>query len=561
MADSLGTLDFFLLEAGEYLERLDAVAQTAPGPFAPADEFVRLARAFRGSAIMANQHGMARAAQGLESVARALREARLNWDEGSRGDVIRAVDDCKILMRRLRTPDPGDTEKAEQIGIKLDRMSGRASAAMRAQQGPGLDAGGRAFVAREAATIGSVLQHTARALAGDPGSRDVLNGVAPAMSALRGVAVLNDLPPLGDILAAIEATVKEIAASPGGAGREGTEVFEAAARALARAAKEVVDTGRPDADSDEARAFAARALSAVAASAVPVESLFFDDAGPHVIQRGAPPARASFGRVEMVSQGEFLTAASSELVRAASSVQRDLRLFGIAASLKPMTTAGGAALPEALSRFAEAARSVIGRGIASQALEGFVNRLRETADALSAAHSGDETRLAQHVADAAAGLAQLQPAASPAPAPTPRVSVPAPPRGAPAPAPAALSEADLATSYLTLEQLITERGIPLGTIDELVAGATPLPGAPRMSRAPAPVPAPRPPAPAAAAPAADDAGVVPVESLLYGGPGALQRILELKPALAAAARRPGDASLEALLHEVFDLVELGLGKR
>ncbi|PYO36337.1 MAG: hypothetical protein DMD74_04550, partial [Gemmatimonadetes bacterium] len=67
----LGMTDFFALEAGEYLERLDTVLQPAEGAAPLADEFVRLARALRGSALMASQQPVARAAAGLEALARA----------------------------------------------------------------------------------------------------------------------------------------------------------------------------------------------------------------------------------------------------------------------------------------------------------------------------------------------------------------------------------------------------------------------------------------------------------------------------------------------------------
>src|SRR5437868_13773190 len=88
----MGTLDFFLLEGGEYLERLDSLSQTPAGSFPHGDELLRLCRAFRGSAIMASQHGMARAGQGLESCARAIREGRLGWTEATRAELVRAVD-------------------------------------------------------------------------------------------------------------------------------------------------------------------------------------------------------------------------------------------------------------------------------------------------------------------------------------------------------------------------------------------------------------------------------------------------------------------------------------
>src|SRR5438094_98391 len=83
----LGMHDFFALEAGEYLERLDALL----GSESPsADELVRLARALRGSALMANQQAIARAAAGLEALTRALREGRRAWDPQTRPPARRA---------------------------------------------------------------------------------------------------------------------------------------------------------------------------------------------------------------------------------------------------------------------------------------------------------------------------------------------------------------------------------------------------------------------------------------------------------------------------------------
>jgi len=70
----LGMSDFFALEAGEYLERLDGLLAAADRP--NLEELVRLARALRGSALMANQPAIARPAAGLEALARAVRETR-----------------------------------------------------------------------------------------------------------------------------------------------------------------------------------------------------------------------------------------------------------------------------------------------------------------------------------------------------------------------------------------------------------------------------------------------------------------------------------------------------
>src|SRR2546429_7786598 len=74
----LGMSDFFALEAGEYLERLDGMLAKGDNP--SADEIVRLARALRGRALMANQHAIARTAARLEAPARAGRGGRRAWD-------------------------------------------------------------------------------------------------------------------------------------------------------------------------------------------------------------------------------------------------------------------------------------------------------------------------------------------------------------------------------------------------------------------------------------------------------------------------------------------------
>ena len=130
-------------------------------------------------------------------------------------------------------------------------------------------------------------------------------------------------------------------------------------------------------------------------------------------------------------------------------------------------------------------------------------------------------------------------------------------RPLPPAAPYLVVEPSLATSYLTLEQLIGERGLPLGGIDELLAGGTGMPGAERVA---AVAEAEPPIVPIEAlAPTAAEPEVLPIESLLYGGERALRRILELKPELVAAADAAnGDARFHALLSEVLDLVELGL---
>src|SRR3989442_4965972 len=99
-AQPLGMTDFFALEAGEYLDRLDGLLQAPATP--PADELVRLARALRRSALMASQQPIAPAAMGVEALARALREGRRQWDAATKQIATRAGDDIQNFACHAR---------------------------------------------------------------------------------------------------------------------------------------------------------------------------------------------------------------------------------------------------------------------------------------------------------------------------------------------------------------------------------------------------------------------------------------------------------------------------
>jgi hypothetical protein len=540
---------------------------------------------------MANQHVMARAGQGLEAAARGVRDGRLAWDERVRSELVRAVDDCKVLLRRVKTPEAGDSQRAEAIGLGLERLAGRPSAIARAHT-DGLDAGSRAFVGREAASIASALDRVARTLGMDPGARDVLNGIAPVMSQLRGVAILNDLPPLAEVLAAVDGAVKLVHTTKGPVPAEVAGVFDAAAKSLARAAREVVDTGRPASSSEEARTFTAALLRTFVrlGDPVPVELLAPAD-GASIVTPGQSPAEgAAPPRVELVSQGEFLAAAATELGRATSEVQRDLRLFAIGASLKPLIDGDGSSLSRALAAFAEAGWWAIGTGAAASEPERFVEVMSDAASTLRSADSGDEPRIGQHLLAHASRLllrlpypppaeplagARMRPAApsitvaapapapaAPAPAAPPRPAAPAAPRTTairPLPALVPAEGGGLAASWSTLEALISGRETAPGSFEEFLAGTGARAAAPAAAPARAAAAAAERPIVPIESLAPDEAGVVPIESLLYDGDGARLRLRHVRGELDAALATAGTSpQVRALLGEVFDLIGLGL---
>ncbi len=410
----LGMSDFFALEAGEYLERLDAALQLpeggGSGPLA--DEFVRLARALRGSALMASQQPIARAAGGLEALARAVRERRRAWDPATKQLTVRAVDDLKIFVRRSASWTEADTAKAEALGTQLERLAGRPSAQIRAAEALGLDAGARAFVAREGAAIASALDRAGQALRANPLAHDPLQHVLRAIQPLRGLAALNDLPPLGDLLEGIERVIAELGRTPAGSAPPTNlgELFQAAAAAIARAARDVAERGRPEPEGGEFKAFTTLLVRFMDGEpdVVAVNALYYEDAGPHIVQAGRATARpAALGRLELVSHGEHLRQAADSLERAPSATQRELRAHTLAGTFRALSTAGGGALAEHVSQFALAAREAVTKGVAVSQSAAFAAELRRAGDLLTRSSSEEEASLAERLDAVTASMRAL----------------------------------------------------------------------------------------------------------------------------------------------------------
>src|SRR5881398_1109034 len=548
----LGMSDFFALEAGEYLERLDGLLAKGDSP--SADEIVRLARALRGSALMASQPAIARAAAGLEVLARAVREGRRAWDPQTQQLALRAVDDLKIFVRRAGSWTDADTAKAEALAVELEQVAGRPSAQIRAVEALGLDAGARAFVAREGAAIAGALERAAQALRANPRAHEPLQHVMRALQPLRGLAALTDLPPLPDLLEGIERALGDLSRSGLEPPTNLGELFQVAGSAIARAAREVAERGRPDPEGPDFRQFAGLLVKFMESEpdAVSIGSLYYSDSGPHIVSRGVPAARPStLGKLELVSHGEHLRQAADSLERAPSATQRELRAHTLGTTFRALANAGGGVLADRVAQFAIAAREAVASGIALSSAAAFAAELRRAGDLLVRSGTGDEEALATELDALTAALRAIQPGAAPAPAPRPApASRPTPPpaaapvvpgvKAAPAPRhePAMPETPDLVGSWAAYQRL-SERGIGSASLAELIAGVEGAPAAP----------APGSPLAAAAAPAAVD-----VRALLYRGDRALQRAQELR---AAAKRASGD-ELRALVDEVCDLVALAL---
>ena len=114
----LGSADFFALEAGECLDRLETVITADDGP--DASEMLRAARALRGSALMADQTPIARVAAGFEALARAVRDRGREFDAPTRELAAQTVDEARQLVRRVKEWNDGDAQRATRAATNLE---------------------------------------------------------------------------------------------------------------------------------------------------------------------------------------------------------------------------------------------------------------------------------------------------------------------------------------------------------------------------------------------------------------------------------------------------------
>jgi hypothetical protein len=560
MTNPLASADFFALEAGECLDRLELLARRddAPG----AEDFLRASRVLRGSALMASQQPIARAAGGLEAVARALREGRRAWDVECRETVAQAIEEFRVLVRRVREWDDGDSLRAGRLAVSLESLAGRGvgePGERHAQPGE-LNAGVRAFVGREGAMIASALDRAARALQVSPGDREPLYTIIRRMQSLRGLAELGEMAPLPEILDGIELAVGDLTrlyAPPPGV----HEVMAAAAVALTRLSRDIAERGRPDPDAEEARVFTDLLLRAFAVErdVVPIESLYHEgDPSPYTPPHGQPhfEAPAPLGPLELVSHGEHLCQIGDLIARASSATERDLRLYHLIGALRTAAVPGPDPVAGALAVFARSTREALAAGISSKSTDELVTSLRAAGELLrSVADAADRMQVSRRLLDVAHKLDQTRSGAAEAPEPatpepvTPPASdesdvvpiealaydPPAEPESAVVPIeslapdapPSMVGSGALETSFLTLERLERERGPTTPSLEALTTAAPIEP--------------------------------VAIASLCYRGRSALERAAAVRGELAVELAGASDLSaIRPLLQELLDLVPLAL---
>ena len=520
----VGFLDFFILEASDYVEQLDALLGTGGDSGPDADSLQRIARALRGSATMAKLTSFSEMAAGVERVGRALRERTLAWDAALRGVVVATVDDCKVLLRNVRAWSDADEARARaRIGELTTYAAVRRLTPMTSPTTPGHDS----YLATEVSNIGAGLE----LLATRPADRDAATNVLRRVRALRGIASIKDHAALADVLEAAEQALLPLEMGEPALNGHRIALLRAAATVLRGVATAIRTGSPPDAQLADVARFAG-ALDAMqegehgSERVVPIADLFYDDGGATVIDASPTPSTtpAQRFRLESVSQGEHLRRLLSDVRGANDALARERVRRGLRQALR--------ALHQAAESFGE---TDVAEFIASH---------RAAADLLDAKalNSLDDlaTLLAQpgsHVAPIGERLDALKASR----ASTSRVSMMTPVMASPTIAAPTSEPQDKVRPAAQQAAAAAHAATPGARQSELLGAGIERLGS--LGRVPLSTPVALPEQPA-----------VPIDVLLYRGRAAIERCVEIRD----EAKQHGRAVAGDALTELCDLLDLAL---
>ncbi len=279
--------DYFAQEAGEFLDQLDALLGGAEAPDPQA--LFRPARGVRGSAQVAGVEGVARVAERLEDAARSYRDGTLAWSDALKERIRDTVADLRALVAAGGRWGEAEESRAREAAARWDGTAGG-----RRREEPAHAEQLFAFVRRE---IGGVVAELDRALAevaAQPEAREPLRAVLRRMRPVRGVAGMDALASVLELLEGIDDAAHEVLTRSAPA-TEGDRALLAAGRDALRAAAALLEQGQaPDGTPElerfrELRDQAEGEAEAADAGVVPISTLFFDDAGPHVVSSPMAP--------------------------------------------------------------------------------------------------------------------------------------------------------------------------------------------------------------------------------------------------------------------------------
>lgn len=116
-------LDFFTLEAGEYLTRLERLVTGQTMQASDATHFAAAARGLRGSATMAKATGVSDLAATVERIATGVVQGAITWNPELQRALVGAVEDLKLLVRSVRGWNADQDRRVQDTIGRLARFA------------------------------------------------------------------------------------------------------------------------------------------------------------------------------------------------------------------------------------------------------------------------------------------------------------------------------------------------------------------------------------------------------------------------------------------------------
>ncbi|MCC6929263.1 MAG: Hpt domain-containing protein [Gemmatimonadaceae bacterium] len=592
MTGSPELLEFYLVEATEYLDALDQLVAGTGGP-PDGNAFIATARALRGSSSMAKVEPIEKIASAIEQIAHGVRDGEIRWTVDLHRVLRVTVDDLRFLVRGVRTWGERELARAEARLADLQRALPNEE---RRPPSPDAAATAPVFIALQSSAIAAELD----AFVANPRHRRALDDALTRARTMRGIAGIADFPPLADVADAIDRTARALMPDAPLADAE-AELFRAAADVLRQTSSRLRDGASVDPGAPEVARFAHAVTRLDAPRETPsperviaIDELFYGDSGPHIVQRSAAPpsTRSQRFRGEVTSRAEHLRRLVNDARQVHDVAGRERAERALRTALHDLETiAASFDVHQVAAFFGETAREVelfspatlealdagalflLAPGDTIEEIErrlAVLERSRRDTPVIAppqVEHHPPVEHHAQGTLDVTpASPPAAQPAVPPAAAPVPPAAPPAPPPAAP---PAALP--------------------PAAPLASPPAAPSALPPAAPLVPPPAPPrAAPQPPAPPHAPPAVrrppptptgrdlqqflqagiagfssledeplseparlEEDEIVPIESLLYRGQVAVRRAIEIRDAM-----RQRGLTDDASLQEIYDLLDL-----
>jgi chemotaxis protein histidine kinase CheA len=519
--------EYFDTEARVWLAQLERGVDRAPLP--DTGELHRAIRALRGTAQMAREERVYRAASAFEAAMRELAVNARSWNDDVADRARETLADLRALVMRH--------EEDRQLEDRLDAVIGRWQSigvpmpphvsGMKKQRASPLESSGRGefrvFAAREVEGIADALDRGVQQLAAASMDREALKMILRRQRALLGAARLEEIPVVAEILRALEDLTRVIAKLDVGVKQEWLDIYRVAREGL----KATIGPLQRDEDPPPSHALSrlrhmreellerygtGEAVSAADESAGLVQATPFDQP-PTPIAYADDDARDGLHDVADAddSRAEPVAGAGrQDWLDDDDDVDDDVLELGTDDVLFP-----GAALTD----------SDTGADAADDVVQDITD---EAGDA-----TGDETEHADDTADNADDSRDADDAGVPD---VRQVAADAMERAAAVAQPAASLAAGMAMQVA-------------GAVSSAVSGAAEAVRAPADDDADVDD--------AADDDVASDDDVVPIEDLVYTGDAALDRVLELRTVLERVAG--DDPEARAAVEELVDLVRLARG--